>query len=170
SGNPSTMEGKIVRLSDKIAYINHDIDDAIRAGLLTEEMLPPEYTAILGHSVRERLNTLIHSIIENSYDKPDIIMDPDVEMAMSGLRRYMFANVYKGSVPKQEDDRAKDVLKRLYFYYLDHTEELAEEYLNMVWIDREPWSRVVCDYVAGMTDGYAIECYKKLFVPKAWQG
>jgi len=169
SGKPSTMEGKIVRLSDKIAYINHDIDDAVRAGLLTEEMLPLEFTAVLGHTVRDRLNTLIHSIIENSYEQPDIRMDEDVEAAMSGLRKYMFANVYTGSVPKQEDDKAKGVLKCLYYHYLEHTTELSEEYINMVWINHEPWARVVCDYVAGMTDGYAIDCFKRLYVPKSWQ-
>ncbi len=107
SGNPSTMEGKIVRLSDKNAYINHDIDDAIRAGILKESMLPPEFTMVLGHSVRDRLNTLIHSIIENSDGKPDILMDEDVEMAMSGLRRFMFDVVYQGSVAKKEDEKAK---------------------------------------------------------------
>ena len=100
SGRPSTMEGKIVRLSDKIAYINHDIDDAIRAGILNEEMLPEEFTSVLGHSVRERLNTLIHNVIANSKDKPDIRMDEEIEAAMSGLRHYMFDNVYTNSVAK----------------------------------------------------------------------
>lgn len=169
SGRPSTMEGKIVRLSDKIAYINHDIDDAIRAGILNEEMLPEEFTAVLGHSVRERLNTLIHNVIANSKDKPDIRMDEEIEAAMSGLRHYMFDNVYTNSVAKQEDKKAQALLKSLYEYYLEHTEELPEEYFNMIWISREPVSRVVCDYVAGMTDGYAIDTYQRLFVPVSWK-
>ncbi|WP_313156269.1 deoxyguanosinetriphosphate triphosphohydrolase, partial [Lacrimispora sp.] len=95
SGHPSTLEGGIVRLSDKIAYINHDIDDAIRAKMFVEEDLPECYTGILGHSVRERLNNLIHDIIRNSYGKPEIIMSPDMEKAMQGLRTWMFENVYK---------------------------------------------------------------------------
>jgi dGTPase len=169
SGRPSTMEGKIVRLSDKIAYINHDIDDAIRAGILNEEMLPEEFTAVLGHSVRERLNTLIHNVITSSKDKPDIRMDEEIEAAMSGLRHYMFDNVYTNSVAKQEDKKAQALLKSLYEYYLEHTEELPEEYFNMIWISREPVSRVVCDYVAGMTDGYAIDTYQRLFVPVSWK-
>lgn len=169
SGRPSTMEGKIVRLSDKIAYINHDIDDAIRAGILNEEMLPEEFTAVLGHSVRERLNTLIHNVIASSKDKPDIRMDEEIEAAMSGLRRYMFDNVYTNSVAKREDKKAQALLKSLYEYYLEHTEELPEEYFNMIWISREPVSRVICDYVAGMTDGYAIDTYQRLFVPVSWK-
>ena len=169
SGRPSTMEGKIVRISDKIAYINHDIDDAIRAGILNEEMLPEEFTAVLGHSVRERLNTLIHNVIASSKDKPDIRMDEEIEAAMSGLRHYMFDNVYTNSVAKQEDKKAQALLKSLYEYYLEHTEELPEEYFNMIWISREPVSRVVCDYVAGMTDGYAIDTYQRLFVPVSWK-
>lgn len=169
SGHPSTMEGKIVRLSDKIAYINHDIDDAIRAGILNEEMLPEEFTAVLGHSVRERLNTLIHNVITSSKDRPDIRMDEEIEAAMSGLRHYMFDNVYTNSVAKREDKKAQALLKSLYEYYLEHTEELPEEYFNMIWISREPVSRVVCDYVAGMTDGYAIDTYQRLFVPVSWK-
>lgn len=169
SGHPATMEGKIVRLSDKIAYINHDIDDAIRAGMLTESKLPPEYTAVLGHSVRERLNTLIHSIISSSLDQPDILIDPDVETAMSGLRRFMFSNVYKDSVAKVEEGKAKEVVRQLYTYYLNHTDELPNEYLNLVWIKHDTWPRVVCDYVAGMTDDYAVHCFQELYVPKFWQ-
>ena len=169
SGHPSTMEGKIVRLSDKIAYINHDIDDAIRAGILTEAMLPQEYTSVLGHSVRERLNTLIHSIIDSSRNQPDILMDDDIETAMQGLRSFMFSNVYQDSAAKSEEHKAKEVVRQLYTYYLEHTGELPEEYLNMVWIDHESLPRVVCDYVAGMTDDYAIHCFQEIYIPKFWQ-
>ena len=100
SGHPATLEGSVVRLSDKIAYINHDIDDAIRAGILKEEMLPAAYTDVLGHSVRERLNTLIHSIIRESMGKPQILMVPEVEEAMKNLRSFMFEHVYTNSVSK----------------------------------------------------------------------
>ena len=96
-------------------------------------------------------------------------MDEEIEAAMSGLRHYMFDNVYTNSVAKQEDKKAQALLKSLYEYYLEHTEELPEEYFNMIWISREPVSRVVCDYVAGMTDGYAIDTYQRLFVPVSWK-
>ena len=169
SGHPITLVGNLVRLSDKIAYINHDIDDAIRAGILTEDMLPPECTEVLGHSVRKRLDTLIHSVITTSFNQPEIRMAPEAEEAMMSLRRFMFRNLYKGSAAKTEDERAKEVLRRLYYYYMDHTEELPREYFDLVWIGGDSWSRVVCDYVSGMTDMYAIHKFKDIYVPKAWE-
>ena len=168
SGHPSTLEGQVVRLSDKIAYINHDIDDAIRAGILTEAMLPQEFTGVLGHTVRERLNTLIHSVIEESMNQPEIRMDPEIESSMSGLRTFMFANVYTGSEPKKEDGKARYLLTFLYQYYLEHVEAMPEEYLNLIWIRRESPARAVCDYIAGMTDNYAVDTFEKLFVPQSW--
>ena len=168
SGHPSTLEGQVVRLSDKIAYINHDIDDAIRAGILTEEMLPVEFSGVLGNTVRERLNTLIHSVIRRSLNQPEIRMDPEVEAAMSGLRTFMFQNVYTGSEPKKEDGKARYLLTFLYQYYLEHVDAMPEEYLNLIWIRREPPARVVCDYIAGMTDNYAVSTFERLFVPQSW--
>ncbi len=168
SGHPSTLEGQVVRLSDKIAYINHDIDDAIRAGILSEDMLPREYTRILGTSVRERLNTLIHSAIETSVGQPEIRMEEDVAAAMAGLRRFMFSTVYTGSEPKKEDEKAQRLLQKLYEYYLEHVEEMPEEYLNLIWIRHDSTSRAVCDYVAGMTDNYAVDTFERLFVPRFW--
>ena len=117
SGNPSTMEGKIVRLSDKIAYINHDIDDAIRGKKLSESDLPVEFTNILGHSKKERLNTMIYDIVNNSLDEPDIIMSVRIESAMKGLREFMFKNVYSNPVAKGEEIKAKRMLTQLYNYY-----------------------------------------------------
>ena len=168
-GSPSTMEGKIVRYADKMAYIHHDMDDAIRAGILTEEGLPGEFTNVLGHSIKERLDVMIHSIIASSLNQSSILMDPDVEDAMFGLRRYMFENLYKGSAAKAEEGKAEELVRRLYFYYMDHIESLPEEYLDRVWAGGETWSRAVCDYISGMTDSYAIHVYTELFVPKAWQ-
>ncbi|MCI9485750.1 MAG: deoxyguanosinetriphosphate triphosphohydrolase [Lachnospiraceae bacterium] len=168
SGNPSTLEGKVVRISDKIAYINHDIDDAIRAGILTEEELPAEYTDVLGHTVRERLNTIIHNIIGESLGKPEICMSPDVERAMGSLRSFMFEHVYANSVSKEEDPKAKELLIALFEYYRKHTEELPEEYRRLMELG-ESEERVVCDYIAGMSDGYAIDTFTELFVPKAWK-
>ena len=165
---PSTLEGKIVRLSDKIAYINHDIDDAIRARVLSEEDIPIEYREILGSTTRKRLDTLIHNMITNSLGKNDICMSQDVEEAMKGLRKFMFRNVYQNPVAKGEEERAKALLSRLFSYYMDHIEKLPEWYLKMM-EQGEKKQRVVCDYIAGMTDRYAIAKFEEYFMPKAWQ-
>lgn len=169
TGKPSTLEGHIVRLSDKIAYINHDIDDAIRARIFKEEELPTEYTDLLGHSVRERLNTMIHDLIEQSIEKPEITMSAGMETAMHGLRAWMFKNVYKNDIAKGEEGKAKHLIKVLYEYYMEHVERLPEEYLEMMESRGDKEERVVCDYIAGMTDIYAIDRFNELFVPKAWQ-
>ena len=169
AGNPSTLEGKIIRLSDKIAYINHDVDDAIRGGILSEDMLPADCTDVLGHSVRERLNCLIHDIIENSMDKPDIVMSSHVEQAMKDLREFMFRSVYLNSKSKSEDGKAKAMLKQLFGYYMEHLSELPEEYRMLHEVRGDSAERVVCDYIAGMSDGFAIDTYERLFVPRNWQ-
>ena len=169
SGRPSTLEGAIVRLSDKIAYINHDIDDAIRAKMFVEEDLPECYTEILGRSVRERLNNLIHDIIRNSYGKPEIIMSPDMEKAMQGLRTWMFDNVYKSDIPKAEEGKAQHLIVMLFNYYMEHPDKLAEEYRNLMEEGEESRERAVCDYIAGMSDRFAIDKFEELFVPKAWK-
>lgn len=169
SGNPSTMEGKIVRLSDKIAYINHDIDDAIRGKILTESDLPVEFTNILGHSKKERLNTMIYDIVNNSLDEPDIIMSVRIESAMKGLREFMFKNVYSNPVAKGEEIKAKRMLTQLYNYYLYHIEEMPEEYIWLINVRKERPERVVCDYIAGMTDQYSVRKFEELFVPSFWK-
>lgn len=169
AGHPSTLEGCIVRLSDKIAYINHDIDDAIRARLFEEQDLPREYTDVLGHSVRERLDVMIHDMIENSLDRPEIVMSPGMEEAMKGLRQWMFDNVYRGGLAKAEEAKAKQLIVYLFNYYMEHIEELPSEYLTMMERRGEKKERVVCDYIAGMSDSYAIVTFEKLFVPRAWK-
>ena len=165
---PSTMEGKIVRYSDKIAYINHDIDDAIRGKIITEHDIPKEYSEILGSSVKERLDIMIHDIILNSMDKPDIVMSADVEGAMRSLRQWMFDNVYKNPLAKKEENKAQQLIVRLYEYYMKNIDQLPEEYLTMMdnWLEKK--ERVVCDYIAGMSDSYAIDKFEELFVPRAW--
>lgn len=169
SGHPSTLEGCVVRLSDKIAYINHDIDDAIRAKIFSESEIPAQYTDVLGHSVRERLNTMIHDIIYQSMDRPEICMSPGMEDAMQGLRSWLFEHVYKNEIPKAEEGRAQQLIVSLYRYYMDHVIELPEEYLLMMVQKNEAKERVVCDYIAGMSDSYAIDRFEQLFVPKAWK-
>ena len=168
AGHPATLEGAIVRLSDKIAYINHDIDDAIRARMFTEEELPAVYTDILGHSVRERLNTMIHDIIFNSMDKPEITMSPGMEEAMKGLRSWMFENVYKNEIPKAEEGKAQQMIASLYEYYLKHVDRLPPEYRELMEKRGDTKSRVVCDYIAGVSDVYGIDQFEELFVPKRW--
>ena len=169
SGHPATLEGGIVRLSDKIAYINHDIDDAIRARIFQEEDLPVCYTDVLGHSVRERLDTMIHDLIENSLESPVIRMSPGMEETMRGLRSWMFEHVYHSEIPKREERKAQQLIVALYEYYMDHTEQLPQEYFRMMEQRQEKKTRVVCDYIAGMSDSYAIDQFEELFVPKAWK-
>ena len=168
SGHPATLEGNVVRLSDKIAYINHDIDDAIRGKIMKEEDLPREYTDILGNSVHERLNIMIHDIIEHSQDKPEVAMSPEREEAMHGLRRWMFDHVYHDGIAKAEEGRAQQMIEMLYGYYMAHPEELPEESHRIMEMRNETKERAVCDYIAGMTDIYAIDRFKELFIPKAW--
>lgn len=165
---PSTLEGKIVRLSDKIAYINHDINDAIRAHVLLEDDIPEEYRKILGFDTRERLNTLIHDIIDHSRNRNDIYMSPEVAGAMQGLRQFMFQNVYTNPIAKGEETKAKELLERLFVYYLKHIDVLPGYYLQML-EEGEENDRVVCDYIAGMTDQYAVAKYNEYFMPKSWQ-
>ena len=166
-GRPSTMEGQIVRLSDKIAYINHDIDDAIRGQILTEDGIPGLYTNILGHSPTERLNTVIHDIITSSEAAGVICMSPEVEEAMFNLRLYMFESVYTNPIAKGQEAKAERMIEQLYSHYKEHTELLPEEYLEMI-EEGETKDRVVCDYIAGMTDRYAIVKYSELMIPNAW--
>ena len=168
-GSPSTLEGGVVRLSDKIAYINHDIDDAIRGRIFREGDLPSCYTDVLGHSVRERLNTMIHDIIENSLNRNEIAMSTGMEEAMQGLRTWMFDNVYRSSAAKAEDGKAQQLIVALYQYYMVHIDQLPEEYHYLMDELGEKKTRVVCDYIAGMSDSYAIDTFEELFVPKAWK-
>lgn len=169
SGTPHTLEGKIVRYCDKIAYINHDIDDAERAGILKEEDIPVEFRETMGYSTRERLNILIHDVIRNSRGKDDIVMSPHMEASMQGLRRFMFENVYHNPVAKQEEGRAMGLIRQLYEYYIRHIGEMPSEYIDLIEKRGEPEERVVCDYISGMTDQYSVQKFQELFVPKSWQ-
>ncbi len=167
SGHPATPEGQIVRLSDKIAYVNSDIDDAIRAQILTEDDIPMEIRKTLGMTTAVRLDTLIHDVIIESKDSPVIKMSPEIEEAMSDLRAFLFANVYKDSVAKVEEVKAKRMIKELYLYYTDHFEQLPERY-RLMELDGETKERILCDYISGMTDQYCITKFNEFFMPKAW--
>ncbi|MDI9509711.1 MAG: deoxyguanosinetriphosphate triphosphohydrolase [Clostridiales bacterium] len=168
STTPSTLEGRIVRLSDKIAYIHHDTDDAIRGGIIMEEDIPKDYREVLGESPSIRLNTLIHDIINSSEGKNDIVMSPDIEDAMLRLRKFMFSSVYTNKKAKSQEEQAVGLVKQLFEYYQDNLEQLPKEFYTRMEQLNEPPYQVVVDYIAGMTDRYAVAKFKELFVPSAW--
>lgn len=170
SGNPSTLEGKAVRLSDKIAYINHDIDDGIRAGILKESDIPSEYTDVLGDSTKERLNTMISDIIMNSIGKNDLEMSEPVRKAMTELRKFMFESLYLNPTAKSEEAKADKLITELYRYYVANTDKLPDTYKRFITEFDERPEQVVCDYIAGMSDQYSISKFQEIFVPKAWKG
>lgn len=165
---PHTLEGKIVRLSDKIAYVNSDIDDAIRAMILDEEDIPVELRRTLGFTTRERLDHLIHDIISNSMGRDDIIMSDETAEALRDLRLFMFEHVYRNPVAKGEEVKAKTMLEQMYYFYMDHIEQLPAKLLKML-DEGEDKGRIVCDYISGMTDKYAITKFKENFMPQAWK-
>ena len=169
AGNPHTLEGKVLRLSDKIAYINHDMDDAIRGGILTEEDIPAEIRGVLGNSCKERLNTMVHDVIINSMDQPEIRMSPEVGEAMMGLRRFMFDNVYLNPKAKGEEDKAVHMIEQLFEYYVKHLELLPQQYLDAMSDPDNSREQIVCDYIAGMTDSYAVKKFEEFFVPESWK-
>ncbi len=167
--SPSTPEGQIVRLSDKIAYINSDIDDAIRAGILTEDDIPREIRSCLGSTVRNRLDRLIHDVIMTSLDSPEIHMSEEVWQAMFDLRKFLFARVYRNPEAKGEEVKAKRLIHMLYEYYTENVEWLPEKYLQRIEEGEDSKERVVCDYISGMTDSYAEWKFSELFVPQSWE-
>lgn len=164
---PETLEGQIIRKSDQIAYINHDIDDAMRAGILTEDDIPPEIAEILGHSHSQRINTLVENMIDNTIATGTLGMQPEIAQAMDRLRTFMFARVYTNPVAKGEETKAKDMLCRLFEYYMRCPEKLPADFLPQ--LDFDGMERIVCDYIAGMTDRYAVYKYSELFIPTTWQ-
>ena len=166
--SPATLEGQIVRLSDKIAYVNHDIDDAIRGGILSEDDIPKELRNTLGTGLTQRLNTLVHDVIMNSIDQPEIRMSAEVHDALFDLRKYMFASVYTNPVAKSEEVKAIRMIEELYYYYEDRLELLPQMYHRMLAEGHTP-EQVVCDYIAGMTDGYAVRKFEEIFVPQSWK-
>ena len=166
---PSTLEGKIVRLSDKIAYIHHDMDDAIRGRILCEEDIPKELRNTLGKTTTQRLDRFIHDIITTSMDRDDICMSAEIGQAMQDLRQFMFMNVYQNPKAKGEEGKAERLVERLYQYYLDHYEQLPGEYLDLMQERGESRERVVCDYVSAMSDRFAIAVFSDIYLPDSWK-
>ena len=167
SKRPATMEGQVVRLADKMAYIHHDIDDAIRGRVIREEDLPGCCTDVLGHSVKERLNCMIRDVIARSLDEPEIRMTPEVYDAMMRLRQFMFEHVYIGSQAKSEEGKAEQLVSSLVDWFREHPETLPGEYNQRLTLG-DSLDTVISDYVSGMSDHYAVRCFQKFFVPKAW--
>ena len=161
---PATLEGQIVKTADRIAYINHDIDDAIRAEIISLDSLPKEALKVLGRQHRDRINVMVCDMIQSSWMQPAISMSKEVSEAMHELREFLFTNVYVGSSAKVEEKKIIRLVKEIYFYYSENPDRLPNEYSCQLSSGTEI-KRLVVDYIAGMTDRYAISVYKKLFIP-----
>ena len=164
---PETLEGMIVRRCDQIAYVNHDIDDAIRAGILSNDDIPREISDLLGHNHSTRINSLVCDMIRTSREAGTVMLSPAMEKALKDLRAFMFERVYRNPVAKGEESKAQDMLQMLFEHYIAHPEKLPEDFHPQLSFDG--MERTVCDYIAGMTDHYAVDKYTELFIPSGWQ-
>ena len=165
---PITLEGRCVHLADRIAYINHDIDDSIRGGVLRQEDLPRRTLERLGHTHSQRINTMIKSVVRYSGERDDVGMEPEIWDELLELRRFMFERVYLRDWAANESQKAEHIVEELVHYYMEHPNQMPNEYLEIVY--REGTQRAVCDYVACMTDAYAVKTYQKLFIPPFFDG
>jgi len=161
-----TLEGKIIKLADRIAYINHDIDDAVRGGVISADDIPKNLTEVLGYRHGERIQNLICDVIANSRDKNDIKMSDAIYNAMHELRKFMFENVYVDTVAQREDQKAKGILCTLFEMFDKYPERLPENSRKM--LDTTDKEQVICDYIAGMTDNFAIQTFNEYFIPRSW--
>ncbi len=163
----STLEGVIVKFADRIAYINHDIDDACRAGILKISDIPADILKVLGEGHGHRINTMVSAVIEGSAEGGTIRMTEEIGDATNRLRKFLFENVYFNPIAKAEEVKARDMLARLYEYFIRYPQRMPELYRRN--LEQEPLGRCVCDYIASMTDRYAIDLYKDLFIPSVWK-
>ena len=166
SGKPATLEGKAVSIADRIAYVNHDIEDAIRAGLLRAEDLPREEVCVLGSTTRDRINTMITSIYENSVGKDSVAMGEKEAHALENLRAFMFEKVYITPLSMKEEERAKRMLSSMYDYFWNNRERLPAFYLSLA--EQWPLEQVLCDYLSSMTDKFAVAVFNNIFIPHSW--
>ena len=164
---PFTLEGQIVRLSDKIAYVHHDMDDAIRGGILTDEDVPESIACVVGRTLGQRLDRFIHDIITTSQGQPVITMSEEIREAFEKLRAFMFERVYTNPVAKAEESKAENMISVLYDYYLAHPENMPELQRKMI-DSGTPVYRAVCDYISSMTDRYAIMMFESIYIPRTW--
>ena len=169
SSLPLTLEGQVVKYADRIAYINHDIDDAIRAGVIKAQDIDRELIEILGETHGERINTMIFDIIETSLDKDIIEMSKDIGEATSKLRKFMFENVYLNSYAKSEESKAEYVIEELYKYYMKNSEKLPKEHIEIYESSDHKLEDMICDYIAGTTDRYAVNLFNSIFIPEPWK-
>lgn len=167
-GIPKTLEGQIVKICDRVAYINHDIDDAIRAQVLNKEQIPADFFEALGYSHSERINLLILDLIHNSMESDSIRFSQETESVFLSLRDFMFREVYLNDKAKKEEEKARHIINALYHHFASHPESMPEEYA--AWYQEGQGIAAVKDYIAGMTDRYAVGLYQELFVPKFWRG
>ena len=166
SGSPATLEGRCVRIADKVAYINHDLDDAVRAGVLKPSDVPNDITDVLGKSSKERINTAITSVWRESYGKNSVAMGKEVEQASEALRAFMFERVYLTEYARGEEEKAERMLSCMYEYFMKNADKLPEMFVKL--LNSCPVEQVVCDYISSMTDRYAIYTFNKIFVPRGW--
>lgn len=166
NGSALTLEGRVVSLADRIAYLNHDIDDAIRAGVIANEDLPASCLRVLGNRHSARINTMICDVVSVSSDKPEVRMSATVAAEFENLRDFMFERVYKNPVAKGEEGKARRVVEELFRYYMAHTDVLPPEFLMHREEDGD--ERIVADFIACMTDNYAVDRFSELFVPRSW--
>lgn len=166
SGKPSTLEGQVVSLSDRIAYLNHDVDDAIRAEIITADDIPKEVSAVLGATGRERINVMITSVYQSSYGKNEITVGDDVKKALTVLREFMFDNVYLTKKALKEEERAYNMVSTLYRYFYKNPSTLPSRYFNL--LSEYDKDTVICDYLSGMTDRFAIKTFKEIFIPQCF--
>ena len=164
---PKTLEGRVVRWADRIAYVNHDIDDAVRAGILSLDDIPKSVCDVLGRTHSERIDMLVCDMIVTSREAGDVVLSVPVEKALQELRAFMFEHVYRNPVAKGEESKAKDMIKRLYAHYYENPNELPEDFQPQM--SFEGLERTVCDYIAGMTDNYAVDKFTKIFTPMGWR-
>ncbi len=167
AGHPHTLEGCVVQLSDKIAYINHDIDDAIRAGVLKENEIPLELQEVIGRTASARINSMIRDTISHSSGEKGIQNSPEMKQAMGDLRKFMFQKVYTDERAVTEGRKVDRLLRDLFSYFMEHPEEMQQEFLCLM-EEGETVERTVCDFIACMTDRYAVALYHKLFIPSSW--
>ena len=163
---PETLEGQVVRWADRIGYVNHDIDDAVRAGILTDRDIPRSVSDVLGQNHSQRIDILVRDLIVTSREAGAIMFAPAVEQALDDLRNFMFERVYRNPVAKGEESKAKDMLKRLYEYYYKNPQSLPDDFQPQM--SFEGLERTVCDYIAGMTDNYAVDKFHEIFTPIGW--
>ena len=163
-GRACTLEGRVVAIADRIAYINHDIDDAVRAGVIARSDIPAEFGKMFGNTHSERISSLVYDIINESYGKNTVAQSREFEEGLAELRRFMFASVYTSPLAKSEENKAIKMIEYLYLYYCDHEKEMPEQF---VYAD-EPIERRVCDFISTMSDRFAVRAFEKITVPENW--